>query len=54
MTRDPTDESRRYVVAEFEHLRINQLPVIVHTHPYRFFVRAGLERDMVVLLLGLV
>ena len=47
-------KSRAHVVAEFEQFRLDQLSVIVHAHPNRFVVRAGLERDMVVLLQGFV
>jgi len=42
------------MVAEFKHLGRDQLLVVIHTHPYSFFMRAALERDMVVLFQSLV
>ena len=47
-------QSRSHVVAEFEHFRVDQPSVIFHAHPNCLIMRAGLKRDVVVLLQSLV
>ncbi len=42
--------SIRHMIAELQHLRLHQLPIIAHTHPNCLLMRPRLKNDMVVIL----